>query len=45
MQTIYTQIAGGRREYWTYCDGARIFISEKTARKLIAQGEQLIEVT
>ncbi len=41
-QTVYTQRAGGRQEYWTYCDGERVFISSAYAMRLVAQGERLV---
>jgi len=44
MSTIYTQIAGGMREYWTDCDGARYYITEKCARRLISQGARLVDL-
>lgn len=44
MQTVYTQRAGGKNEYWTYCDGERVFISKSYALRLIAQGERLVEL-
>lgn len=31
MDTVYRQRANGRYEYWTYSDGRRYAISEKTA--------------
>ena len=44
MQTVYTQRAGGRQEYWTFCGGERVFISKSYALRLIAQGERLVEL-
>ena len=44
MQTVYTQRANGRQEYWTYCDGQRVFISKGYALRLVAQGERLVEL-
>jgi hypothetical protein len=44
MQTVYTQRANGRQEYWTYCDGDRINISKGYALRLIADGERLVEL-
>ena len=42
MQTVYSQISGGVREYWTYCDGDRVTISKHTADKLVAEGERFV---
>ena len=44
MQTVYTQWAGGRQEYWTYFDGDRVFITKSYALRLIASGERLVEL-
>jgi hypothetical protein len=43
MQVIFTQIAGGAREYWTDCDGQRYYITEACARRLISQGGRLVD--
>lgn len=38
MDTYYTERSNGRREFWTYCDGLRVFISESLATRDVQRG-------
>lgn len=37
MKKLYRERANGRFEYWTYCDGQRVYLSETTALRELAR--------
>lgn len=41
---IYRERANGRWEHWTYVDGQRIMLSERTVLKELARGATLREI-
>lgn len=44
METVYTERANGRREYWTYANGQRIYISAAMAERMRHQGARIVNV-
>ena len=38
MDTYYTERANGRREFWTYCEGVRVYISDTLATRDVQKG-------
>jgi len=34
-ETVYCDYAGGRWEWFTYSDGQRVYLSERTARRML----------
>lgn len=38
METIYSERANGRREYYTYCDGARVYVSAAYVARELKRG-------
>jgi len=38
MDTYYTERANGRREFWTYLEGVRVYISEAMATRDVQKG-------
>ena len=43
-ETIYRERANGRDEYWTYSDGARVYISKAQCERMLRQGARLVLV-
>lgn len=44
MDVFYRERSNGCWEYWTYCEGRKIYVTEKIAMRSVAQGDKLVEV-
>lgn len=44
VDTYYRERANGRWEYWTYCEGRKIFVSERIVTKAVKQRDKLVHV-
>ena len=42
--TYYVERANRRNEFWTYSDGVRVRVSEKTVKAAIRKGDKLVIV-
>jgi hypothetical protein len=36
MNTYYTERANGQNEYWTYCDGRKVYVSAALVQRHVA---------
>jgi hypothetical protein len=44
VDTYYVERANGRFEYWTYCEGRKVYVSKATVDKAVKQGDKLVHV-
>ena len=42
--TYYIERANGRNEYWTYCNGRKVYVSKSCVDKSVKQGDKLVYV-
>lgn len=43
-ETVYKEFSSARWNFWTYCDGIRHFISQKSFDQMIKQGAKCVVV-
>jgi hypothetical protein len=42
--TYYAETANGRREFWTYCEGRKAYVTKEFVDKSVRQGDKLVYV-
>jgi len=43
-ETVFREMDGGRVRFWTYYDGARVYLSPRQAEAMQRQGAHLVRV-